>query len=46
MVVFMDFNSRGPGSKPSQGASGKAGELQPEPSDYIVEVVSSQKGSK
>jgi hypothetical protein len=46
MVVFTDFNSRGPGSKPAPEASGKAGEIQPEPSDYIVEVVSSQKGSK
>jgi len=46
MVVFTDFTSRGPGSKPAPEASGKAGEIQPEPSDYIVEVVSSQKGSK
>ena len=46
MVVFTDFNSRSPASKPAPEASGKPGEIQPEPSDYIVEVVSSQEGSK
>ncbi len=46
MVVFTDFGARSPGSKPAPEAPGKPGQIQPEPSDYIVEVVSSQEGSK
>ena len=46
MIVFVDFALPGPGDKPTPGPSEKPGEVLPEPSDFVVEVVSSQKGSK
>jgi predicted Zn finger-like uncharacterized protein len=46
MIVFVDFALPGPGEKPTPGPSEKPGEVSPEPSDFVVEVISSQKGSK
>jgi len=46
MIVFMDFAQKETEGKPAPDPSGKAGEASPEPSDFAVEVVSSQKGSK
>jgi predicted Zn finger-like uncharacterized protein len=46
MIAFIDFLPGGPGDKPTAQPAGKPGEVLPEPSDFVVEVVSSQKGSK
>lgn len=46
MIAFADFAPKIPGNKPSSESASKPGEVLPEPSDFIVEVVSSQKGSK
>ena len=46
MIAFIDFLPGGPGDKSPAQPAGKPGELLPEPSDFVVEVVSSQKGSK
>jgi len=46
MIAFVDFVPGGPGDKPTPEPAGKPGEVLPEPSDFVVEVVSSQKGSK
>lgn len=46
MIAFTDFAPAGPAAKPTPEPAGKPGEVLPVPSDFIVEVVSSQKGSK
>jgi predicted Zn finger-like uncharacterized protein len=46
MIVFTDPLSGGPAEKSAPEAAGKAGEASPGPSDFSVEVVSSQRGSK
>jgi hypothetical protein len=46
MIAFTDFATARPAAKPTPESAGKPGEVLPEPSDFIVEVVSSQKGSK
>lgn len=46
MIVFPDFPAGTPGEKPGQELSRKPGEIHPGLSDFTVEVVSSQKGSK
>jgi len=46
MIAFADPAPKIPGDKPSAEPASKPGEVLPEPSDFIVEVVNSQKGSK
>jgi hypothetical protein len=46
MIAFADSPPKISGDKPSPEPASKPGEVLPEPSDFIVEVVSSQKGSK
>jgi predicted Zn finger-like uncharacterized protein len=46
MIAFIDSAPEAPGEKPTPESAAKPGEVLPEPSDFIVEVVSSQKGSK
>jgi len=46
MIAFIDSAPKILGDKPAPEPAGKPGEVLPEPSDFIVEVVSSQKGSK
>ena len=46
MIVFMDFAQKGTEGQPASAPSGKAGDASSAPSDFAVEVVSSQKGSK
>jgi len=46
MIVFLDLPQEKPSIKAGPGPSGKAGEVRPRLSDFTVEVISSQKGSK
>jgi len=46
MIAFIDSAPKLPQEKPTPGPAGKSAEVLAEPSDFIVEVVSSQKGSK
>jgi hypothetical protein len=46
MIVFMDLPPEKASGKPAAEASGKPGEAPSKLSDFTVEVVSSQKGSK
>lgn len=46
MIVFMDLPLEKPQAKPGQEPAGKPGEAPPKLSDFTVEVVGSQKGSK
>jgi len=46
MIAFADSAPKVTGEKPSSEPAAKPGEAQREPSDFIVEVVGSQKGSK
>jgi hypothetical protein len=46
MIAFIDSAPRMPQDKPTPEPAGKPAEVLAEPSDFIVEVVSSQKGSK
>lgn len=46
MIVFTDYPTGTPGEKPGQEPSRKPGEVPPGLSDFTVEAVSSQKGSK
>ncbi len=46
MIVFTDFSSGGMPGRPEQQPAAKAGEGSPGISDFLVEVVSSQKGSR
>jgi predicted Zn finger-like uncharacterized protein len=46
MIAFMDSTPKMPQDKPTPEPAGKPAEVLAEPSDFVVEVVSSQKGSK
>ena len=46
MIAFIDFAPKMPQDKPAPKPAGKSAEVLVEPSDFIVEAVSSQKGSK
>lgn len=46
MIAFIDSAPKMPQDKPTPEPAAKPAEVLPEPSDFIVEVVSSQKGSK
>jgi predicted Zn finger-like uncharacterized protein len=46
MIIFLDLPPEGGGSASSRGPAAKPGDVPPPLSDFTVEVVSSQKGSK